>query len=212
MSRRRLWGRHRGAWVASGALAAGWTLAAAAPALAGVTGPCDGQVTIDGVTYTTANDTADAPIVVPADAETAAWEGRTDGPITDYTGELRVVVGPGSVRIADWAGENADLQTSDEGDYAIDEARDQLPVDLVGLYEVTGSHAGEGGTCDGSVMVRVEGSPLTTPLGAGAAAVGLLSLVGLAAAGAGGAAGAAGATSTAGGTAGSSAGTTTEVP
>lgn len=194
----------RSAALAAGLVAAGWTLAVAGPASANVSGPCDGRVTIDGVTYTPANDTPGDPIVVPADARTAEWEGTTGVPITDHTGRLGVVIGPGSVQIASWGGENADLETSAAGAYDVGDARGELPVDLVGLYELTGMHSGSGGTCAGSAMVLIEGSPLTTPAGAGAAAVTVLSLLGLAAAGTTGAgtpgAGATGAGPTAGGT------------
>ena len=190
----------RGRWPAAGVLAAGMTLLVAGPAAAEVSGPCDGEVTIDGVTYGPANDSASNPIVVPADAETAAWQGTTGVPITDHAGRLSVVIGPGSVEIASWGGENADRETSAEGVYEIADARAELPVDLVGLYELTGAHEGSGGSCTGSVMVRIEGTPLTTPVGAGAAVATVLGLAGLAFAGAGGAAGAA---------AGAAAGTTT---
>lgn len=196
-----------GRWSAAALLAAGATLLVAGPAAAEVSGPCDGEVTIDGVTYGPANDSASNPIVVPADAEMAAWRGTTGVAITDHSGRLAVVIGPGSVEIASWSGENADLETSAEGVYEIADAREQLPVDVVGLYELTGSHAGSGGTCTGSVMVRIEGSPLTTPLGAGAAAVTILGLAGVALAGAGGAGTTAATTSATTGTA----GTTTEV-
>lgn len=187
--------------LVAGLVGAGWTLGFAAPASADVSGPCDGKVTIDGVTYTPANDTAADPIVVPADAATAEWEGTTGVAITDHTGRLGVVVGPGSVPIASWSGENADLETSASGVYDIGDARAELPVDLVGLYELTGTHSGSGGTCTGTAMVRIEGTPLTTPVGAAAAAVTLLSLIGLGLVGAGAAgSGAAGAAATSAGT------------
>ena len=68
-------------------------------------------------------------------------------------------------------------------DYAVDDAKDQIPVSLVGLYEVGGFHRGEGGDCEGSVMILLEGNPLTTPVGAGSAAGAVLALVGVLSAG-----------------------------
>jgi len=156
----------------------------AGPASAGIEGPCDGSVSIGGRTYGPGNDTAADPIVV-ADVSglVAQWQGSTTGPITDHSGEIGVVVGPGTVRIASWGGANEELETAASGTYAVDEAREALPVDVVGLYELRGSHTGEGGSCKGSVMVRVEGDPLTTPIGAGSTAVAVLAGVGVGLAG-----------------------------
>ncbi len=152
---------------------------------AGIEGGCSGTVTIAGETYTENNDSASNPIVIPDEAGlTASWTGTTGSSvITDFTGELGVVIGPATIVIADWAGPN-DAETSDAaGTYAIDDARDELPVDLVGLYEVSGFHRGAGGSCEGNVMVRLEGNPLGNPVGAGSTAGAVLALVGVLAAG-----------------------------
>lgn len=150
------------------------------PAGASIDGPCDGEVVIDGITYTEDNDTPDNPIVIPAaDGLVASWEGRTDNPITDHSGGLGIVIGPGAIRIAEWSGENADRETESSGDYPIDKARDLLPVSVVGLYELRGTHTGDGGTCTGSVMVEIQGNPLSTPIGAVAGVGTLLALGGL---------------------------------
>lgn len=154
------------------------------PAYAAVSGPCDGSVTIDGVRYTSANDSPSNPIVIPDEPDlVASWEGSTTTPITDHTGDIGVVVGPATVVLETWGGPNAEESTSSSGDYSVDEARAQLPVDLVGLYEVTAHHAGTGGACEGSVMILIEGNPLTTPAGAGAGAGTLLAAVGVTLAG-----------------------------
>ena len=153
-------------------------------AQAAIDGPCRGTATIDGIVYSEANDSADNPIVIPdQEGLIAFWEGSTDVAITDHTGELGVVIGPATINFADWDGENSDLKTDSSGSYAIDDARDILPINLVGLYEVSGFHRGEGGNCDGSVMVLLEGNPLTTPVGAGSAAGAALALVGVLSAG-----------------------------
>lgn len=150
------------------------------PAGADIQGPCDGSVTIDGVAYGPQNDTPANPIVVPnTEGLVAAWEGSTGPVITDHTGHLDLVIGPGSVRLADWAGENADREVSASGTYSVDEAFALLPIDVVGLYELTGSHAGNGGSCTGSVMVLIEGNPLGTPIGLVALIGLLLALVGI---------------------------------
>lgn len=151
---------------------------------AAIDGPCRGTVTIDGVVYSEANDSAANPIVVPDESGLIAfWEGSTDVPITNHTGKIGVVLGPTTINIEEWGGENSDLETESSDSYAIDDARDVLPINLVGLYEVSGFHNGDGGNCDGSVMILLEGNPLTTPVGGGSAAGAVLALAGLLSAG-----------------------------
>lgn len=160
----------------------------AVPAIASAigVGPCDGAVKIDGIDYDLTNDTPANPIVIPdKPGLVAEWKGQTDGVIKNHTGHVGIVIGPGEVVLAEWSGENADEETESSGDYDIDDARDFLPIDVVGLYEVSASHQGDGGTCSGQVMVLIEGQPLTTPVGGGAAVGGLLALGGLALAGRG---------------------------
>jgi hypothetical protein len=153
-------------------------------AYAAVSGPCDGSVTIDGVRYTSANDSPSNPIIIPDKLGlVASWEGSTTTPITDHTGDIGVVVGPATIVLETWGGPNAEKATSSSGDYSVDEARAQLPVDLVGLYELTGHHVGTGGACQGSVMILIEGNPLATPAGAGAGVGTLLAATGVVLAG-----------------------------
>ena len=145
---------------------------------------CSGTVTIDGESYDETNDSPSNPIVIPdKDGLIASWTGSTDNIIKEFKGELGVVIGPGSIVFADWEGPNADEKQTSKGDYQIDDAKDQLPINLVGLYEVSGFHRGEGGDCEGSVMILLEGNPLTTPVGAGSAAGAALALVGVLSAG-----------------------------
>lgn len=156
----------------------------ATTAQAAVTGGCSGTVTIDGETYTEANDSSSNPIVIPdKKGLVASWTGTTGSVIKNFQGELGVVIGPGSVKFVDWAGPNASEKKDAKGDYQVDEARGELPIDLVGLYEVKGFHRGEGGDCEGNVMILIEGNPLTTPVGGGSAAGAILALAGLLSAG-----------------------------
>lgn len=162
-------------------LAVLWMLSPAV-ARAAIQGPCDGSVTIDGTTYGPDNDTPDNPIVIPDEpGAVATWEGSTGVPITDHSGEIGIVVGPGVIKLADWSGENADLETTADGTYDLDDARDQIRFPLVGLYEVSGRHIGDGGGCSGTAMVRIDGPhPLTTPIGGAAAVGGVLAAFGVA--------------------------------
>lgn len=157
--------------VAAAALAA--PLFAASAAVGYVVGPCNGSVTINGIAYGPANDTPANPIVVPREG-TATWEGSTRFPIHDHTGAVGIVVGPATISVATWAGENADDETQASGVYQLEDAFDRLPVDVVGLYRVRGFHRGAEGQCEGEVVVRIEGNPLATV--PGAASVGLTAL------------------------------------
>lgn len=159
------------AGMATAAAAAALLFPLAGIASAAIQGPCDGSATIGGRTYTPANDTPSNPVVLPSGPGlVASWIGSTQVVITNHEGGIAVVIGPGSVGVASWGSENKDKKTSASGEYPVDQARNALPVDLVGLYRVTGFHRGEGGSCTGSAMIKIEGNPLTNPIGAGAAA------------------------------------------
>lgn len=156
----------------------------ATPAGAIVEGPCDGNVTIAGKKYTPKNDTAANPIVVPDEPGLIAkWEGSTDVPIINHKGQAGVVIGPSTWVLATWQGANGEKSKDADGDYAIDDARNSVAIDLVGLYEITAMHSGDGGTCEGSVMVFFEGNPVTNPVGAGAGLGTLVAAVGVGVAG-----------------------------
>lgn len=156
----------------------------AIPAFGSVSGPCDGEVTIGGITYGPENDSLDDPIVIPADRSglTAAWSGTTGSPITDHSGHVGIVVGPMTVQIGEWAGANDELETAASGTYAFDGAPG-IVRDLTGVYEVSAVHAGSGGSCEGTVMVRMEGNAATTPAGAISIGGTIASLLGLVMAG-----------------------------
>jgi hypothetical protein len=138
------------------------------PASGAVTGGCDGSVTIDGIEYGPNNDTPDNPIVIPDRSDvTAEWEGSVPFQNTNFRGEARLVIGPGKIQIASWEGENADDLREGSGTYELDDLKAALPVDVgvTGIYEVDGVHEADGGTCKGNVFIKLEGNPLSTPLG-----------------------------------------------
>lgn len=158
-------------------------LAIAVPASAAITGPCNGSVTIGGVTYGPDNDTASNPIVVPRSG-VAEWQGTTGVVIKDHTGQVGVEIGPATIEVAGWSGANKKKDTEARGTYQLEDAFDKLPVDLVGLYKVTGFHRGTPAPgCEGNVMIKVEGNPLGTVPGAASVALTVLSGAGLVAAG-----------------------------
>lgn len=159
--------------VAAIAAAAVATLVLAAPALADVTAGCSGEATIDGVTYTPANDTPSNPIVVPKDEGVVIpWKGATTFDNNGHGGSLNLTVGPFSIEVADWADTNGPRpnQQNNEGEYSLDEFyEDRSPFgrNVVGIYEVTGNHTADGGSCSGNAMVKFEGNVLSSPVGAG---------------------------------------------
>jgi hypothetical protein len=146
----------------------------AAPASAAITeGPCDGSVTIKGTTYTPANDTEANPVIVPDEPGLVfTWHGDTGGAvIKNHSGQIGVSIGPGVVPVADWSNPNEGGDTSADGSYNLDTAWEKIGFHLVGIYRVEGNHDGEGGSCEGFAYVKIEGNPLTTPVGAGALAL-----------------------------------------
>lgn len=60
-----------------------------------------------------------------------------------------------------WGGDftNVDGKTSADGTTKV---ANILPVDLVGVFQVSGSVKGEGGACEGSAWVKLAGDPLTS--------------------------------------------------
>lgn len=156
-------------------------LAVALPAQADVTGGCDGEAVIEGVTYTPANDTASNPVVIPDEGGVLIpWDGSAPFDNNGHAGGLRLHLGPAAIEVADWADDNGPLpnESSADGVYALDDFRDQLPFPVRGLYRVSGEHVATG-ACQGFVMLKFDGPPLVSPVAQGAAGtvvVGLLLL------------------------------------
>lgn len=160
-----------------------WVFAAPA-AFGSLEGPCDGTATIDGVTYDASFDSADKPIVVPENRNglQIPYSGAITVENTNYLGAVGVVVGPVTVNVADWGlDENVDdvRATNPDAIYTLGGELDSI----VGLYRVTAFHDADGGNCDADAMVKLEGSVLSTPVGAGATAGAVIAGVGVLAAG-----------------------------
>ncbi len=157
------------------ALAIGFTAAllllVAAPATAGLEGNCSGSATIDGIEYDASYDTADNPIVVPKEREglRIPYEGAVTMANTNYLGAVGIVIGPVTVNVADWGLEENrdDIRATEPG--AIYVLGNQLN-NIVGIYQLTAFHDADGGSCDADAMVKLDGDPLSTPIGAGATA------------------------------------------
>ena len=81
-----------------------------------------------------------------------------------------------------WSGDidNPDGKTSADGTLDLAETLSVVPIDLVGVVEVSGSVSGTGGSCSGSAWVRIGGDPLTSIpglVGLGAAILGLVGVI-----------------------------------
>jgi len=145
-------------------------------AQAAIEGDCTGSATIDGVTYGPNNDTPSNPIVVPIDRDgvVADWSGSVGFENKNHHGELGIIIGPWTIRIASWEGSNEQDRRGNNGTYRIDELKDQIPVpaNLIprGIYEVSGSHEASGGSCQGRVMVKLSGDLFSSPVGIAAVA------------------------------------------
>jgi len=153
-------------------------------ALADVTGPCQGSATIDGIEYDASFDTADNPIVVPEERDglQIPYEGSVTMENTNYLGAVGVVVGPATINVADWGlDENEDdvRATEPNATYRLGSGLNNI----VGLYQVTAFHDADGGSCDATAMVKLEGSVITNPIGAGSTAAAVITGVGLLSAG-----------------------------
>lgn len=155
---------------------------AAAPAHAIVLGPCNGTANINGNIYSPANDTRSNPVVIPKEG-VAHWQGVTTTVITNHRGGLGLVIGPTNYLFAKWGSENKKKETKKAGTYNFDNFYARIPVDVVGIYKVIGTHQGKGGRCEGFVMVKLEGNPLATVPGAAAAGLTVLTGLGVAVAG-----------------------------
>jgi len=153
----------RAAFVAC--LVIGWIIVVGADADASIEGPCEGEATVDGVTYDDTYDTKDNAIRFPENpgGMVIPYRGAITAENMDYDGSVGVVIGPAVVAIADWGpDENPQDTREKQGDYTLGTELDNL----VGIYEVRAVHnVGGAEACSATVYIKIEGSPLSTPIG-----------------------------------------------
>lgn len=132
---------------------------------------CEGSAEIGGVTYRTVRApngelrVSPSPVVVPDDVEglIVPFSGLVGFANTNFRGEVSVVVGGISFDVEDWASPNPDdVRATFPG--ATHRIRDDLPS-VVGLVQVKAFHEADGGRCELSFRMKLNGSVLSTPLG-----------------------------------------------
>jgi hypothetical protein len=151
---------------------------------------------LDGGCTVQANSGIDSTTMVDATQQdpfridpggTLSWVGSSAGAIKNHTWEIGIYLGGFFVAVASGGDPNdAGTQTS-EGTRSIPELVEQAAASgvpmadqlssLRGIYRVGGQIAGEGGSCSGDGYVLIEGSPLSEPLGLGAAIVAAVGLI-----------------------------------
>jgi hypothetical protein len=175
--------------LAAGVLAGGAALTSPASAAAAQPGKAPG-VTLNGCSGNGTSNTAKGTLLQSATAPnppssqshpllvdpkgTVAYSGRSNSVIRNHTWSVKV----DGLTVKSGGSANASGRTLNQGTVKV---KDYLPFKITGLFYVSGGVTGSGGSCGGSVWVKVTGSPVgTVPWFAGialaAAGVGGLAL------------------------------------
>lgn len=86
---------------------------------------------------------------------TVSYSGRSGSVITNHSWQIKV----DGITVKSGGSPNAARKTVNQGTVKV---KDYLPFKMTGLFYVSGSITGSGGTCTGSVWVKVTGSPVGT--------------------------------------------------
>ncbi len=134
-------------------------------------GACWGTAVINGVTYTPDNDTRSNAIPIPDEEGVLIdYTGTVNFENLDHSGEIAVRIAGFDIGIAEWGDPNTDDTRGAAGIYELDDAYEKIddvvPFGRVpGIWVVSGSHTASGGECSGTAMIKIEGNPLSNPLG-----------------------------------------------
>jgi hypothetical protein len=148
-------------------------------ASASITGECSGEATILGETYTPEkNDTTKTAIPIPdQDGVQVTYSGSVNFENKGHKGSVKVQVGPFNIKVGDWDGSNErDERGVANKIYELDDFRDELPIWIPGVWKVSGNHSAGPNSCSGFAMIKLEGSPFSSPVG-WVVIVGLIALV-----------------------------------
>ena len=168
----------------------------ALPALPAMAGTLDGGCTVDASSDTDSTNVIDAtradPFIIDP-AGSVSWVAMSQGPITNHTWKIGVVVLGREVQLFDGGDGNSGLTTESKGSKSIPAEIERINNsqiswilrNLGGVVEVYGSIAGDGAACSGSGWVLLdlgllEGLVAQVSLGATAVGLGLIGLAGVA--------------------------------
>jgi len=134
-------------------------------------GACWGTAVIKGVTYSPENDTRSNAIPIPDEEGVQIdYSGQVNFENMDHSGGIAVRIAGFDIGIAEWGDPNSDDTRSASGVYELDDAYEKIdnvvPFGRVpGIWVVSGWHNASGGECSGTAMIKIEGNPLSNPLG-----------------------------------------------
>jgi hypothetical protein len=158
-------------------------LALAPAALADpITGGCTLQAD-SGIDQTNVDDAVESdPFMIDPEGR-ISWLATSPAPITNHTWEITVQLGGSEVPIASGGSPNSEQETESSGDESVAAIIDRLPEPaqtLVeqssGVYRVSASIEGDGGSCSGSAWVELTGFGGIGIAAAVLAAIGLVML------------------------------------
>lgn len=112
------------------------------------------------------------PFLVDTDG-TITYEGTTPTVFHNHSWHVDV----SGVEVKSGGSKNGTNQSGTDGEVKVD---DYIPVSAVGLYKGTGGISADEGSCDGSVWVKVVGSPVGTVAWVAGAAASVIGGAGLA--------------------------------
>ncbi len=168
--------RPRVTLLATGAVLLLALFGVSSPALADVTGGCQGSVDFlldDAGEYTPANDTRSNAILIPkTEDDVAHWDGSSPLDNRNHSGHVQVQVGPLWITVADWAHPNDANESAKSGDYQMEGFWDEIPGGrnvANGIYHARAVHVGgDGAECAANVFIEFDGNPITSPVVLGA--------------------------------------------
>jgi hypothetical protein len=171
-------------------IAAALTLVLALPASAdSITGGCTVNASSDVDSTNVTDATSNDPFEIDP-AGSLSWTANSAGPIKNHTWAISTEVGGIPVRLAQGGDPNDDGTVTSTGEESIPgliamlEEKGSWPAtvapllsELSGIYKVSGSISGEGGSCSGVAWVRLGGFGGIGLGGAAAAAIGALLMI-----------------------------------
>ena len=163
-------------WIVAGA--GGGLLALGSASLAGaeISGPsgCRASGTWSEAGINVDAATVDGVVTVPR-SDSVSWQGSVAAPPGEYSGSVWVELPPpfGEVEIDSWSGDSQTTANSGVHEYDLPSL---VPAGVE--FVVGGEHMDTNGGCTGSVTMKIDGGPFSSPLTA-------VSLVGTALTGAG---------------------------